>query len=101
MPDPIDWLAEYQDKNLRNDKAALDDYVRSLSDQSLTFRPGKDWSYSNTGFDILGDVVAQVSGQAFEDYLQANVLTPLGMGEFLVPAERPGPGQVGGAPHAR
>ncbi|WP_343413144.1 serine hydrolase [Candidatus Amarolinea dominans] len=79
MPDPIDWLAEYQDKNLRNDKAALDDYVRSLSDKSLTFRPGKDWSYSNTGFDILGDVVAQVSGQAFEDYLQANVLTPLGM----------------------
>ena len=79
MPDPINWLAEYQDKNLRNDKAALDDYVRSLSDKSLTFRPGKEWAYSNTGFDILGDVVAQVSGQAFEDYLQANVLTPLGM----------------------
>ena len=79
MPDPIDWLAEYQDENLRSDEAALDDYVRSLSDQSLTYRPGEDWSYSNTGFDILGDVVAKVSGQAFEDYLQANVLTPLGM----------------------
>ena len=79
MPDPIDWLAEYQDENLRSDEAALDDYVRSLSDQSLTFRPGKDWAYSSTGFDILGDVVAQVSGRTFEDYLQAKVLTPLGM----------------------
>jgi CubicO group peptidase (beta-lactamase class C family)/predicted dienelactone hydrolase len=79
MPDPIDWLAEYQDENLPNDEAALDNYVRSLGDQSLTYQPGEDWSYSNTGFDILGDVVATVSGQSFEDYLQANVLTPLGM----------------------
>ena len=79
MPDPIDWLAEYQDENLPNDEAALDNYVRSLGDQSLTYQPGEDWSYSNTGFDTLGDVVAQVSGQTFEDYLQANVLTPLGM----------------------
>lgn len=79
MPDPIDWLAEYQDENLRSDDAALDDYVRSLGDQSLTYQPGEDWAYSNTGFDILGDVVATVSGQSFEDYLQANVLTPLGM----------------------
>ena len=79
MPDPIDWLAEYQDENLRSDDAALDDYVRKLGDQSLTYQPGEDWAYSNTGFDVLGDVVATVSGQSFEDYLQANVLTPLGM----------------------
>ena len=79
MPDPIDWLAEYEDPNLRSDKAALNDYVHSLGDQSLTFQPGEDWSYSNTGFDVLGDVVATVSGQSFEGYLQANVLTPLGM----------------------
>jgi CubicO group peptidase (beta-lactamase class C family) len=79
IPDPIDWLAEYQDENLRSDDAALDDYVRSLGDQSMTYQPGEDWAYSNTGFDVLGDVVATVSGQSYEDYLQANVLTPLGM----------------------
>jgi len=79
LPDTIDWLAEYQDKNKRIDAGALDDYVRSLSKESLLFRPGKGWSYSGIGFDILGDVVAKVSGQAFEDFLRANVLTPLGM----------------------
>jgi CubicO group peptidase (beta-lactamase class C family)/predicted dienelactone hydrolase len=79
MPDPIDWLAEYQDENLRNDEAALHDYVHSLGDQALTSQPGTEWAYSNTGFDTLGDVIAQVSGQTFEDYLQANVLGPLGM----------------------
>ena len=79
MPDTIDWLAEYQDKNKRIDEGVLDDYVRSLSKESLLFRPGKDWAYSSIGFDILGDVVAKVSGQNFEDYVQAHVLTPLGM----------------------
>ena len=79
MPDPMDWLAEYQDENTRTDEAALGDYVRTLSDDSLTFRPGEEWSYSDTGFDILGDVVAAVSGQTFEDTMQANILTPLGM----------------------
>ena len=79
LPDTIDWLAEYQDKNKRIDEGALDDYVRSLSKESLLFRPGKDWAYSSTGFDILGDVVAKVSGQKFEDYVQDHVLTPLGL----------------------
>jgi len=80
MPDvEIDWLAEYRDKNKRIDEGVLDDFVRSLSKESLLFRPGKDWAYSSTGFDILGDVVAKVSGQNFEDYLQDHVLTPLGL----------------------
>ncbi len=79
LPDTIDWLAEYQDKNKRIDEGVLDDYVRSLSKESLLFRPGKDWAYSGIGFDILGDVVAKVSGQKFEDYVQDHVLTPLGL----------------------
>ena len=52
---------------------------RASSKASLLFRPGKDWAYSSTGFDILGDVVAKVSGQNFEDYVQDHVLTPLGL----------------------
>ncbi len=79
MPDEVDWLAEYQNKNKRIDEGVLDDYVRSLSKESLLFRPGKDWSYSTIGFDILGDVVAKVSGQSFEEYVQDHVLTPLGL----------------------
>ncbi|MEZ4768828.1 MAG: serine hydrolase domain-containing protein [Caldilineales bacterium] len=79
MPDPIDWLAEYQNPNLRSDDAALDDYVHSLGNQSLTYPPGEDWAYSNTGFDVLGDVIAKVSGQTYEDYMQNNILKPLDM----------------------
>lgn len=35
--------------------------------------------YSNAGFELLGDLVAQASGIAFAEYLQAAVLEPVGM----------------------
>ena len=61
------------------DVEALDRYVRSLTDTSLIAAPGEGFSYSDMGFDILGDVVATVSGQPFEEYVQENIFDPLGM----------------------
>ena len=79
VPSSIDSLAAYRDENKRTDGDALDDYVRSLSDEPLAFQPGAQWDYSDAGFDLLADVVAKVSGQSFEDYMQEHILTPLGM----------------------
>ncbi len=81
MPDMEDWERRYayMDKEMRTDEGALEDYVRSLGDERLLFSPGEDWSYSSIGFNILGDVIAKVSGQSFEDYMQEQILTPLGM----------------------
>ena len=41
--------------------------------------PGVAFEYSNTGFAILGRVVARVSGLRYRDYVERNVLLPLGM----------------------
>ncbi len=43
--------------------------------------PGTKRIYSNTGFEILADVVASSSGIAFPDYLADGLLRPLGMSE--------------------
>jgi CubicO group peptidase (beta-lactamase class C family) len=43
------------------------------------FATGSHWSYSNLGFALLSELVEQVSGRPFADYLQAEILTPLGM----------------------
>jgi CubicO group peptidase (beta-lactamase class C family) len=40
---------------------------------------GLSSSYSNWGASLAGLVVANVSGMSFEDYVQANILRPLGM----------------------
>lgn len=42
-------------------------------------RPGARRIYSNTGFDSLGDKLAEATGHEFDDYLRWQVLEPLGM----------------------
>jgi CubicO group peptidase (beta-lactamase class C family) len=56
--------------------------------------PGRRRIYSNTGFDILGDFMAEHTGQSFADYLASTVLKPLGVEAEL--RGRPSEGLVGG-----
>jgi CubicO group peptidase (beta-lactamase class C family) len=80
MADYGDSMADLADPNQRTDDAALEEYVRTFSNGELLFPPGEGWSYSNSGFDTLGDVVAKVSGQSYEEYVQDHILSPLAMG---------------------
>lgn len=61
------------------DDGALERFVRSTANQKLVFAPGQNFAYSNTAYEILGDVIAKVSGESFEDYVQHQILTPLAM----------------------
>jgi D-alanyl-D-alanine carboxypeptidase len=45
----------------------------------LDFEPGERWSYSNTGYTLLGNVVAKVSGKPFGQFLKERILDPIGM----------------------
>jgi CubicO group peptidase (beta-lactamase class C family) len=46
-------------------------------------RPGARRIYSNTGFDLLAELVAERAAMAFDEYLRRAVLEPLGMGAEL------------------
>jgi CubicO group peptidase (beta-lactamase class C family) len=61
------------------DDGALERYVRSLDDKTLLWVPGKEFRYSNMAFEVLGDLVAKVSGKSFDDYVGENILQPVGM----------------------
>ena len=75
MPDVYDY--EW-DKPVYDD-GALERYVRSISDKKLISAPGEQMRYSNIAFEVLGDVIAKVSGVTFEDYVAGKILVPLGM----------------------
>ena len=45
----------------------------------IIMEPGTKWKYSGGGFSILQLIVEEVTGQKFEDYMQAEILNPLGM----------------------
>lgn len=53
----------------------------------LDFPPGSQWSYSNTGYVLLGRVIETVSGQTYKEYLQSHILSPLHMKHTFTTAE--------------
>ena len=63
----------------RVDDMALEDQVRSAREVSLLFDPGTEFEYTSLGYDVLGDIVAKVSGQPYEAYVAEHSFVPLGM----------------------
>jgi CubicO group peptidase (beta-lactamase class C family) len=59
--------------------STLGEVVSLVSQQPLQFEPGSRWSYSNTGMDTLGHIVEVISGQSFDEFLNAQFFKPLGM----------------------
>jgi CubicO group peptidase (beta-lactamase class C family) len=49
------------------------------------FEPGTRWSYCNSGFVMLGDVVRQLTGKPFGAFLESEVFAPLGMTRSRAP----------------
>ncbi len=45
----------------------------------IIMEPGTNWKYSGGGFSILQLIIEEVTGQKFEDYMQSEILNPLGM----------------------
>ena len=51
--------------------------IARLAPLPLDFKPGSRWSYSNTGYLLLGRVIEIVSGETYRDYLQRHFFGPL------------------------
>jgi CubicO group peptidase (beta-lactamase class C family) len=75
------------------DDGAAERFVRGLKNRKLIANPGERLSYSNMAYDVLGDMLAKVTGKSFERAMQEQLMIPSGMpnSTFLlaeVPPER-------------
>jgi CubicO group peptidase (beta-lactamase class C family) len=63
-----------------------DDEVLALLEKQTqgNFAPGTSWQYSNSGYVVLGMVVAKVSGMPYGDFLQKRIFDPVGMKHSVV-----------------
>jgi CubicO group peptidase (beta-lactamase class C family) len=69
--------------------ASNDHFVAELAKVPLEFDPGTGWNYS-VGTDVLGVIVARLSGMSLGEFFQARIFGPLGMVDtgFSCPAEK-------------
>jgi CubicO group peptidase (beta-lactamase class C family) len=80
----------------RCERATNADMIRTYADLGCPMaedgsRPGDEFSYSNSGYDLLGSVIERVSGQSYHDFFQIRVFDRVGMKEtFSVPDRRIG-----------
>lgn len=49
--------------------------------RALNFEPGSEYNYSNTGYNLLAEVVQRVSGQSFRTWTDQHIFQPLGMND--------------------
>lgn len=56
-------------------------FVKGLLERHrrLRFAPGVKAAYTNLGYLVLGELITNVSGESFENYVRSHVLEPLGM----------------------
>src|SRR6478609_10082416 len=79
---------------------ALPRYLEEIRDLPQIADPGAIWSYSNSGYSILGRLVEVVADTVFETALRERLLTPLGLEHSVVFPEDaiPHPNSVGHVP---
>ena len=62
---------------------ALESFLPNAMDRikrvPLQFAPGAQFSYSNTGYELLHEIVERAAGQNYQDLLQSTILDPLGL----------------------
>jgi CubicO group peptidase (beta-lactamase class C family) len=60
---PLPWQAE----------------IGSIANAPLLYRPGTESAYSSANYDLLGELIEQWSGESYGNFIQQQILGPLGM----------------------
>ena len=86
---PVDAMYRAQKLELPGAEEPLADLIARLAKVPLIAQPGTEWNYSIAS-DVLGQLVAVMSGQPFEAFLRERVIGPLGMADtdFFVPPDK-------------
>ena len=76
---------------------SLKELIDIFKDKPMQFEPGESWAYNNSGYILLGAIIEKVSGQTYEEFVDARIFKPLGMKnsyygntERIIPRRIPG-----------
>ncbi len=64
---------------MSRDRYEPEEFVSVFSELDLDFEPGTEWSYSNSGYFLLGVIIERVTGKPYDVVLRERLLEPLGL----------------------
>ncbi len=65
--------------SLKLSATTAENLVARFRDKPLDFQPGEKYSYSNSGYVLLGHLIEKISGQPYSKFVEENIFAPLGM----------------------
>lgn len=68
---------QYESRNPYSPK----EFVKKFQDSVLDFTPGEKFSYSNSGYFLLGVIIEKISRKTYEDMLHEKIFSPLNMND--------------------
>lgn len=96
-------IAEYlksKDADIMNSKKTYtaEEIVKIGLALPSDFSPGKGWSYSNTGYVILGMLIEKITGNSYAEEIEKRIIEPLDLPNTFLPGNSP---VIPGKNHAR
>lgn len=78
--EPVDLFNKILDKkNNRTEFVPFETAVSEINKHQPFFKPNEKYQYSNTGYDILGEIIYVVSGMKATDFIRKNIFSELNM----------------------
>jgi CubicO group peptidase (beta-lactamase class C family) len=72
--------------NFRQDYSE-DELLAKFETLPLSFAPGTKWSYSNSGYVLIGIIIRKVTGEFYGDFLRQRIFGPLAMNATRIISE--------------
>src|SRR5580658_4660544 len=79
VPDPIDDTPAITAATGLPAPVSCSQVIQYQLGRPLQHAPGTTYAYSNFGYCVLGQIISEVTGMSYEDYVRLAVLTPLGI----------------------
>ncbi|MEV5572476.1 serine hydrolase domain-containing protein [Spirillospora sp. NPDC052269] len=73
----------------RYDTYTAEELVARAMKHKPDFAPGTNWSYSNTGYLLLGMIIKKITGNPWNVEVENRILRPLKMNQTTYPGESP------------
>jgi CubicO group peptidase (beta-lactamase class C family) len=93
IPSYEDQFEKYWDhKKIAYNKDIIDMLIQRHD--TLLFKTGSSWKYSNTGFALLASIIEKVSGMSYNDFMAKTIFKPLDMNHTFIYNSRRSGGKI-------